>query len=131
VTDLVADGPVDDGSGDGSGDGDGDGDGGNDVVTTTQYSLVSNSFILPVWIGETLYRVRMFQTQANDILFSVNTTTIIELADTGQDSATMDLDSGVLSIPSVQVGNIVFTDVVFNLTDFSTLTFSLESFNRE
>ncbi|MDG2176642.1 MAG: peptidylprolyl isomerase [Gammaproteobacteria bacterium] len=131
VTDLVADGPVDDGSGGGSGDGDGDGDGGNDVVTTTQYSLTSNSFILPVWIGETLYRVRMFQTQANDILFSVNTTTIIELADTGQDSATMDLDSGVLSIPSVQVGNVVITDVIFNLTDFSTLTFRLESFNRE
>ena len=130
VTDLVADGPIVD-DGPVVDDGSGDGDGGIDVVTTTQYSLLSNTFILPVWIDETLYRVRMFQTQANDILFSVDTTTIIELADTGQDAGTMNLDTEVLSIPSVLVGNVVFTDVIFSLTEFSTLTFRLESFNRE
>ena len=73
----------------------------------------------------------MFQNLANDILFSVNTTTIVELIDTDQDAGTMNLETGVLSIPSVLVGNVVITDVIFNLTDFSTLTFRLESFNRE
>ena len=125
VTDLFAEEPVvDDGSGD-------DGDGGNDVVTTTEYSLLSNSLTLPVRINGILYRVRMFQTQPNDILFNVNTTTIVELADTGQDAGTIDLDTGVMIIPSVLIGNVVITDVTFNLTELSTLTFRLESFNRE
>lgn len=73
----------------------------------------------------------MFQAQANDILFSVNTTNIIELIDTDQDAGTINLDTGVLTIPSVLVGDAVITDVTFSLIEFSTLTFRLENFGRE
>ena len=123
VTDVIV---SDDDLAGGGGDG-----GGSGVETTAQYSTLTNSFVMPVRIGGTLYRVTMVQDlDASGIVFSAITTNIVELNDTGQEAATMDLDSGFLSIPSVQVGSRVVTDVVFSLTDFATLTFKLESFNK-
>jgi len=111
----------------------GPGDGGTDdgIETTTEFSTFSNSFSLPVRIGNEMYRVIMVQdTQVPGIVFSVITTRIFSLIDSGQDAATMDLDAGTLIIPSIKVGNIIITDVEFSLTEFSTLTFTLRSFNR-
>lgn len=129
VTDVIVDDSdtVDDGSGDdGSNDGTDDG-----IETTAEYSILSNSFYLPVRVGNEMYRVIMVQdTSAPGIVFSVITTRIFALVDSGQDAATMDLDAGTLIIPSVKVGNTIITDVEFSLTEFSTLTFTLQSFNR-
>lgn len=129
VTDVIVDDSdtVDDGSGDdGSNDGTDDG-----IETTAEYSTLSNSFYLPVRVGNEMYRVIMVQdTSAPGVVFSVITTRIFALVDSGQDAATMDLDAGTLIIPSVKVGNTIITDVEFSLTEFSTLTFTLQSFNR-
>ena len=121
VTDVIAneDDAVDDGSG-------------PNVETTAQYSTLTSSFFLPVWIGNELYRVSMFlDNELPGLSFRVSTTTIVALNDVGQDTATMDLDSGLLTIPSILVGNKVYTDIVFTLTDFSTLAFQLQSYNTE
>lgn len=121
VTDVIAeeDDSVDDG-------------GGPDIETTAEYSTFTNSFFLPVWIGDELYRVSMvLDTELPGLAFRVNTNTIVTLNDVGQETAIMDLDSGLLTIPSILVGNKVYTDVVFTLTDFSTLAFRLQSYNTE
>ena len=111
---------------------DGVADGTDDgIKTTAEYSTLSNSFFLPVRIGDEMYRVIMVQdTQVPGVVFSVITTRIFSLIDSGQDAATMDLDAGTLIIPSIKVGKIIITDVEFSLTEFSTLTFTLQSFNR-
>ena len=69
-------------------------------------------------------------TAASGAVFSVVTTRIFPLVDIGQETALMDLDAGTLYIPSMTVGNKIFTDLELSLTDFSTLTFKLESFNK-
>ena len=120
------------GDGGESGSGDDGSDGVDDGISTTaEYSTISRSFVLPVEIGDILYRVIMFQDSlVNGAVFSVDTGRIFSLLDTGQERAIMNLDEGILTIPSIRVNNKVFTDVVFSLTDFSTLTFKLESYNQ-
>ena len=109
-----------------------DDDSGPDVETTAEYSTLTSSFFLPVWIGNDLYRVSMLlDTELPGLAFRVNTSAIVALNDVGQETATMDLESGLLTIPSILVGNKVFTDVVFTLTDFDILAFRLQSYNTE
>ena len=124
VTDVIVN-DSDMGSGNGGGDPD------NGVQTTATYTLSTDSFTLPVRIRDTLYRVLMIRdTAASGAVFSVVTTRIFPLVDIGQETALMDLDAGTLHIPSMTVGNKIFTDLELSLTDFSTLTFKLESFNK-
>lgn len=124
VTDVIVN-DSDMGSGNGGGDPD------NGVQTTATYSVSTESFTLPVRIRDTLYRVLMIRdAAAAGAVFSVVTTRIFPLVDVGQETALMDLDAGTLHIPSISVGNKIFTDLELSLTDFSTLTFKLESFNR-
>jgi len=124
VTDVIVN-DSDMGSGNGGGDPD------NGVQTTATYTLSTDSFTLPVRIRDTLYRVLMIRdTAASGAVFSVVTTRIFPLVDIGQETALMDLDAGTLYIPSMTVGNKIFTDLELSLTDFSTLTFKLESFNK-
>lgn len=97
--------------------------------TTATYSTLTGLMVLPVWINDALYRVMMFRdTSSQGAVFAVDTTRIISLTDIGQEAATMDLDAGILTIPSVAVGSVVINDVVLELTDFATLTFKLSSY---
>ena len=130
VTDVTV---TDSDSGSDSGDGGRNNDDISDdeIETTVRYSTQSSAFSMPVRINDVLYLVSMIQaTQATGIVFSVNTTRIFTLVDNGQDAASMDLDTGVLLIPSVRVDNIIITDVEFNLINFGTLTFNLVGFSR-
>lgn len=124
VTDVVV---GDSDGGDGGSDG---GSGGDDgIETTTTYGVATNTFTLPVRVNGILYRVIMRRDlQAAGAVFSVETTRIYSLVDTGQDAATMNLDEGTLFIPSIRVGNTIATDVEFDLIEFATLTFKLKSF---
>lgn len=123
VTDVIVD-----GSDTGTGGGDGGGDG---ITTTATYSLTSRTMSLPVMINDTLYRIYMFQeTTQPGVVMRVDTTRIYDLADVGQETATMDLEAGTLVIPSLGVGSKVVTDVRFDLIEYESLTFKLSSFSR-
>ncbi len=103
----------------------------NGVQTTATYTVSTASFTLPVRLGDQLYRVLMIRDNTvSGAVFSVVTTRIFSLVDVGQEVALMDLDAGTLFIPSISVGDRIFTDLKLRLTDFSTLTFKLESFNK-
>lgn len=113
------------------GSGDGGGGTGNEDQTTATYTVSTDSFTLPVRVGNQLYRILMIRNpEAAGAVFSVVTTRIFSLVDVGQETALMDLDAGTLFIPSITVGNRIFTDVEMSLTEFSTLTFKVESFNK-
>jgi len=110
------------------------GDGGADnpaEETTATYSTLTSSMFVPVWINGELYRVIMFRDfDASSLSFTVDTTRIVSLTDIGQDTATMDLDSGILTIPSIAVGSLVVNNVEMELTDFATLTFRVTGYQR-
>lgn len=120
VTDVIVS-DTDNGSG---------GDGGSGVTTTATYQAQSRSFTMPVYVGDSLYRIIMRQALDDVLTFSVDTSRIISLTDVGQETATMDLDAGTLVIPSVDVNGKVFNDVTFELTVYDTLTFRLTGFTR-
>jgi peptidyl-prolyl cis-trans isomerase A (cyclophilin A) len=126
VTDVIVDDNANDGSGSDPGTNPDDG-----PTATTTYSTAIQQFTLPVRYRGNLYRLILNRdTDADGIVFAVDTTRIIALADTGQDAGTMNLDEGIFTIPSVKVGDAIFTDVTFELTEYSTLTFRLKSYTR-
>jgi len=114
------------------GGGDNGGDGGSGGVTTTAtYSTNSQSFSLPVYVGDSLYRVIMqLNSNFSGPVFRVDTTRIFSVTDKGQETATMDLDAGTLSIPSMTVNGKVYTDLQLELVEYETLSFRLTSFTR-
>ena len=122
VTDVIVD---DSDNGTGGGDG---GTGG--IITTATYSALLATINLPVYINNTLYRVIMARdiTQPG-IVMRVDTTRIYYLADVGQETATMNLDSGILFVPSINVLGTIVTDVEFELVDYETLSFKLRSYS--
>jgi peptidyl-prolyl cis-trans isomerase A (cyclophilin A) len=120
VTDVITDGTDVDTGGGGSG-----------VVTTATYSALSRALSMPVKYNGELYRITMYQdVAAAGYVFSVDTARIFTLADTGQETAAMDLNAGTLHIPSLSVGGIVFNNVEFDLVEYDTLTFKLRSYTR-
>ena len=90
------------------------------------------SVTFPVHIGPKLYEATLdLIGNSPSYVFQVDRNQIIPLEDTGQEAAEFTSSSGVLSIPSVKVGQNIFTDVTLNLTNSSTLEFTLASFNRQ
>ncbi len=123
VTDVI----VDDSD---NGTGGGDGGSGGGVTTTATYSAVLGTINLPVYINDTLYRVILARdTSQSGVVLRVDTTRIYYLADVGQETATMNLDSGILFVPSINVLGTIVTDVEFELVDFETLSFKLRSYS--
>lgn len=84
----------------------------------------------PVTIGRTIYQVSMTITaQSPNYSFRVVRGSLMPLANSGQQSASSDVASGRLTIPSLQAGNRRFSNVVLELTDSKTLTFTLAGFD--
>jgi len=122
VTDVIVS-DIDNGTGS-------DGDGDSGVTTTATYQPLSQSFTMPVYVGDSLYRFIMRQAPNDVLTFSVDTSSIVALTDVGQETATMDLDAGTLVVPSISVKGKVFNDVTFDMTVYETLTFRLSGFTR-
>ena len=88
-----------------------------------------SQFSLPVRVGAKLYRVVMrLQSLPPAYVFTVDMSRIVELVDGGQETAVF--ENGLLTVPSIKVGNGVLTDVVFELTDRDGFEFTLRDYTR-
>ncbi|MEX2366229.1 MAG: hypothetical protein WD601_06455, partial [Pseudohongiellaceae bacterium] len=90
-----------------------------------------NTLTLPVRIEDTIYRFLLnLQSIPPEYVFTVDLFRIISLADVGQEVAELNRENGLLTIPSVRIGNTVVSDVVMELTDSAALEFTLQSFSQ-
>jgi hypothetical protein len=98
---------------------------------TPTASFSATAFFVPVkWTDGNLYRLLLVHQTATappTYIFKVQTTTIVQLNDKGQDRATF--DGNILTIPSVKIPGRLLTDVRLQLTDPRTLEFTLLSFD--
>lgn len=103
------------------------------MYTTDELPAVAvfsgQSLSFPVTIGDKLYRVSLdLAAQDPPYRFNVDRTSLAEIGDYGQDAATFEAATGLLTIPSLQVGNRRFGNVTLQLTDSKSLTFTLTGF---
>ena len=98
----------------------------------TVASFNGQTLAFPLTLGSTIYQVNMTLTaQSPEYIFRVVRGALIPLANSGQQSASSDLATGRLTIPSLQVGKREFSNVVLELTDPKALTFRLAGFDQD
>lgn len=106
----------------------------NSVCTTPVPRAVgryeARSFMIPVRIGGKIYQLIFRQVGDPPVYaFTAESYSIVELKDVGQETAVF--ANNTLTIPSIIMGEEIFTDLVFTLTNHETLEFTLQSFNRK
>lgn len=84
------------------------------------------SFYIPVRIQDKIFKV-VFRQQGEPPVYAFipETYNVVELKDVGQETALF--ADNVLTVPSMQVGDIIITDLVFTLSEG---VFTLQSYNR-
>jgi len=87
------------------------------------------AFNLPVRVGDKLYHLYFIQDfTGSGYVFSVDFFTIVEVADKGQEAALFDQAAGLLTVPSMLVGQQVLRNLRFRLTNAATLQFTLDTY---
>jgi cyclophilin family peptidyl-prolyl cis-trans isomerase len=100
------------------------------VVALANYGTASlpAGMQVPVRVGNKLYLLTIFNSEAGTNKYKVETSNIIELIDNGRIAA--GFDGQFLTIPTVRWGDKIFTNVVLALTSASTLEFELQNFEQ-
>lgn len=94
----------------------------------TLTEFCGSKVFFPVQIDDALYEVTLAYVpgRGDDLVFSVDMSTLTWIADTGQDRATF-IDN-VLTLPSVRNGSRAFTNVKLELTNRSPIEFTVSDF---
>lgn len=91
--------------------------------------FAGGSLSFPVAVGARMYRVTLNLTaQDPAYVFTADRSTLAAIEDSGQDAAQLDAATGLLTIPSLEVGNRRFSNVTFQLTDSKNLAFTLTGY---
>jgi cyclophilin family peptidyl-prolyl cis-trans isomerase len=100
------------------------------VVALATYGTASLTagMQVPVRVGNKLYLLTIVNSEAGTNKYKVDTSKIIELIDNGRIAA--DFDGQFLTIPTVRWGDKIFTNVVLQLTNASTLELELQNFEQ-
>lgn len=100
-----------------------------DYVTVAEF--MNGLFTAPVQVDDRVMRMRFHLVSTPpEFVFEVDLNRIVLLNSPPAETAVYDAEAGTLTLPSVRANGKVYTDLVFRLSNRTTLEFTLESFTR-
>lgn len=98
------------------------------AMGTYTYVVAGYGIRIPIRYAGKLYMMSLYNDSTDGSLYNIDLVRVVELIDNGRIAATFTGDT--LTIPSVRVGEVVFTNVVMKLVDKTKLQFQIVSYDQ-